>query len=426
MVAAIAPGREASLRKLLDSMNLSPGVVDEANALIPFTAFEKLHFARLALLDDSSMDDLEAFALPRPVLPTYLLFAGDCDCDAETQLAELVERAGEGLRRIFWHCKGFDMRDGLLEWLVAHDRPVGAPYVNWIGRTVRQIHEESALQRALSARARSIGDDDRLRTDPQAARRVLVAFVSAEQAGGRLPLTPPAPTPFGWGVRNLLHLVGLPLIGLLLLPLILLFLPLFAAMLRRHEKNDTEFCPRPYAGAVRAMQELEDHDPSNSFTALGPVKLGRFRRGLVTVLLVLIDYACRHVFGRGHLGRVRTIHFAHWVFLDNKTRVLFLSNYDGSHESYMDDFINKVAWGLNLIFSNGLGWPRTRWLLFGGARRELPFKYYQRGHQLPTQVWYKAYPGLTLADIARNQRIRNGLGEITVSDAQAIAWLKLL
>ena len=35
------------------------------------------------------------------------------------------------------------------------------------------------------------------------------------------------------------------------------------------------------------------------------------------------------------------------------SRVAFLSTYDGSLESYMDDFIDKVAWGLNAIFSNG-------------------------------------------------------------------------
>ena len=29
----------------------------------------------------------------------------------------------------------------------------------------------------------------------------------------------------------------------------------------------------------------------------------------------------------------------------------------------MDDFINKVALGLNLVFSNGIGWPRTRFLV---------------------------------------------------------------
>lgn len=424
VTAAISPGREAGLRKLLDTMNVRPGVVDPANAVLPFAAFPRLHFARFAVLGDATMADLEVFGLPRPRLPIYLVFMGDCDGPGQEQLAELVQRAGEGLRRIFSHCRALDPRDDLLDWLIEHDRPVAAPYVNWIGRTVQQIREESALQRLLSAQVpRGLSE---AAVDPRTMRRQLLAFARAEQAAGRLVLTPPAPTPLGWQIRNLLHAIGLPLAGLVLLPLVILLLPAFLVLLRRHEKRDPEYCPRPRAAAVREMQELEDHDPSNSFTALGPVKPGLFRRGLVQLLLVLIAYACRHVFGRGHLGRVRTIHFAHWVFLDDKTRVLFASNYDGSHESYMDDFINKVAWGLNLIFSNGFGWPRTDWLIKGGARHELRFKYYQRGHQLPTQVWYKAYPGLTLADLDRNRRIREGYERVEMSDAQVLAWLRLL
>ena len=39
--------------------------------------------------------------------------------------------------------------------------------------------------------------------------------------------------------------------------------------------------------------------------------------------------------------------------------MFFSSNYDGSLESYMNDFIDKAAWGLNAIFSNGDGFPRT-------------------------------------------------------------------
>src|SRR5204862_381081 len=83
------------------------------------------------------------------------------------------------------------------------------------------------------------------------------------------------------------------------------------------------------------------------------VKPGRFRRGLLIVLLVLVDYVARHLYTRGHLARVQSIHFARWAFIDGKSRVVFVSNYDGSHQSYMDDFINKVGWGLNLVFSNG-------------------------------------------------------------------------
>jgi len=60
------------------------------------------------------------------------------------------------------------------------------------------------------------------------------------------------------------------------------------------------------------------------------------------------------------------------------------------------------------------------------ARRELPFKLYQRRHQLPTQVWYKAYPGLTLIDLTRNARIRQGLEQSRMSDGEALAWLRLL
>ena len=97
------------------------------------------------------------------------------------------------------------------------------------------------------------------------------------------------------------------------------------------------------------------------------------------------------------------------MFLDNHRRLLFASNYDGSLDSYMDDFINKVAFGLNLVFSNGIGYPRTRFLLSGGAQREQEFKNYLRRHQVPTQVWYKAYPGLTAADLATNTQIREGL-----------------
>ncbi|MDM0080329.1 hypothetical protein QTI17_06970 [Variovorax sp. J31P179] len=434
VVAAVASGRETGLRKLLDSLNLKPGMADPDNALVPFGRFERLHYARFALLTDTTLGDLEAFELPRPRVPLYLSFLGECDGPANDQLAEFAQVAGDGLRSVFAHCEGFDVDGNLFAWLKARSLPVAAGYVNRIGRTVRQVREDSALQRALASQVpRDIAAEAE---DPQALRHRLLAFVQAEQLEGRLLLTSPERTPTGWWLRNLLHAIA-PFAVLLVLVLLVCRLPLLLPLLvllavwlvwqlRRREKSDPEFCPRPDREAVQEMQRLEDHDLTNSFTALGPVKPGLFRRWLTQLILYAIDYACRHVFGRGHLARVQTIHFARWVFLDGKTRVLFASNYDGSHESYMDDFINKAAWGLNLIFSNGFGWPRTDWLLKGGARHELRFKYYQRRHQLPTQVWYKAYPGLTLTDLERNRRIREGFEMHQVTDAQALEWLRLL
>ena len=88
--------------------------------------------------------------------------------------------------------------------------------------------------------------------------------------------------------------------------------------------------------------------------------------------------------------------------------MLFASNYDGSLESYMDDFIDKISWGLNLVFTNGIGYPRTRWLIKDGCRDELAFKDYLRLHQVPTLVWHPAYGRLSTANVAANERLRKG------------------
>ena len=260
----------------------------------------------------------------------------------------------------------------------------------------------------------------------QQLRRELIDFVDVEVSAGRLGLTPPDPTPLRWQIAKLLHLVAISLAGLILLPLLIVLSPLSIFILRTKEESDAEICPPPDRAVLLELQHLEDYDVTNQYTAIGSVNPGLFRRWLVTVLLGLIDYTCRHIFTRGFLARVQTIHFALWAFLDDKRRLVFTSSYDGGHEAYMDDFINKVAWGLNLAFSHGVGWPRTRWLIAGGARIENKFKNYQRRHQLPAQVPYRAYPGLALIDLKRNQRVRQGLELASVTDALAQAWLRLL
>ena len=424
VLARVTPGRERGLRELLETMNSAPGMADPANAVLPFGQFQRLHFARLAMLDDPTLGDIEAHGVPRPSLPVYLAFVGSCDGPAGECIADLAHRAGTGLRQIFTHCDGFDATADLLAWLRAHQRPLAANYINWVGRTVRQIKEESALRRALAAKVPRAP----LASGAQAQqlRRELIDFVDAEVSAGSLGLTPAEPTPLRWKIAKLVHLVAIPLTGLILTPLLIVLSPLLILILRTKEESDPEICPPPDRAALLELQRLEDYDVTNQYTAFGSVKPGLFRRWLVTVLLVLIDYTCRHIFTRGFLARVQTIHFAFWAFLDDKRRLVFTSNYDGGHEAYMDDFINKVAWGLNLAFSHGVGWPRTRWLVARGARIEDKFKNFQRRHQLPTQVWYNAYPGLVLADLKRNQRIREGLEPATVTDAQAQAWLRLL
>jgi hypothetical protein len=208
-------------------------------------------------------------------------------------------------------------------------------------------------------------------------------------------------------------------------PLLLVLAAVAAIQLRRLEKSDPELCSRTDPAYAADLAAIEDHQVSNQFSAMGSLKPGVVRLWTTIVVLWAIDYAARHLYTRGRLARVRTIHFARWVFLDRRKRILFLSNYDGSLESYMDDFINKVGFGLNVVFSNGIGYPRTDWLIVGGCRDERKFKEYLRRHQMPTQVWYKAYPGLTAIDLERNVRIREGF-ESALTEEAAREWVALL
>ena len=420
VVAQIVESRESELRQLLATMNREPGVVNSENPLVPFGRLSKLHFARFVILEDSTRQDLVVYGMPPAKATKSLAFLCDFDGPVSGFRRDLVTHAEDGLRRLFSYCQPAPGED-LLLWLERNDRPASASYVNWIGRTMQQVREEETLYQALVPLLKVDGQS----SSPRQIWNDLRQYVQQEQASGHLTLSSPEPTSVVWTLKNLLHLIGVPLLILIFLPVILLYLPIFLIQLRRHEKADPVIAPRPTPEHASALATLEDRIITNQFSAYGNIKPGPFRRWTITAVFVAIDYAARHVYKRGFLARVVTIQFARWVFLDNNTRVFFASNYDGSLESYMGDFINKVAWGLNIVFSNGLGYPRTNWLIAGGAKDELTFKDYLRRHQLPTQVWYNAAPGITAHDMERNSRICQGIGKSSMSDSELNQWIRL-
>jgi hypothetical protein len=425
VLAPVAADRVGELRQALASMNRAPGVVDPQNPVIPFAQFETLHFARVLVLEDMTLDDITAYGLPRVNYPSYLAVLADFDGPAEKFVAELIQRAGEGLKHIFSYCQDFRSDTDLRMWIEAHKVSAATAYVNWIGRTVKQVGEEAALHDALVSYVRQNGATLQ-GMQPTQIHDELAQYVSGEQESGRLKLTPVAPTPLDWQLRNLANLLGVPFVLLLLTPFLLIYLPFFLIQLRWHENHDPDIAPRIDPAHAHQLAMLEDHDVTNQFSAMGALKPGLFRRSTLVFILWVIDYTTKHIYGRGRLARVSTIHFARWVFLDNKKRLLFASNYDGSLESYMDDFINKVGFGLNVVFGNGIGYPRTRWLLLDGAKNEQKFKYVLRRHELATEVWYNAHPGLTALDRHRNTLIREGLEKSSLSNAEAQQWLQLI
>lgn len=414
IVAPVQPGRLDDLRQLLDRM----GDDVAGNDVVPFGRLTAVHFARLVVLDATTDVDGRAIG-PK------LVYLSDVDGSLARHIEDLVDVAGAGVDELFSHCEGYPeggaTRRQRIACLYAWMAPAAAVYVNTIGRTVAQIEREDRLRDEVE---RYLDGNELARSTPTEVRAELLTFVGREP-GLAWTLEPDPKPPLAWRARETLHFAGGVAAALALAPVALLAGPAYALALRRHEQADRPDQVQPDGTAPREAEITEDVWVHNPFTAVGLVKPGLFRRATATVVLGVVNFGTRHLFNRGSLTGVKTIHFARWVFLDGKRRIIFASNYDGSLESYMGDFIDKVAWGLNAVFSNGVGYPRTSWLVAGGARDEEAFKAFLRAHQIPTGVWFSAYPHLTTANIENNAAIRAGLVGVK-NDAEVERWLARL
>jgi hypothetical protein len=413
IVAKVKPRQVSQLKRTLEAVG------DDAagNEVLPFGRLSTTHFARLVFLEES--EDLAGKRIP-----PQLVYMSDVDAPLGRHLDELVDAAGTGLDRIFANCEGYPARRAgtrvrRLAFLREHMVDAGAVYANTVGRTVRQVRREAALHDAIE---RFLDGADWRTRRPEEVRAAVQDFVNTQPAlaWARAPLPDPG---LADRVRETAGALRVPLALLAAAPVLVPALPLWALLVRLHELRDPAEHLKPDEAHLRRLTELEDHAVQNQFTAIGHLKRGPVRRATTVGVLRLVGWAARYVFNHGSLTGVKTIHFARWVMLDDNRRLIFASNYDGSLESYMDDFIDKVAWGLNAVFSNGFGYPETRFLLWDGARDELAFKDHLRRHQIPTQVWYSAYPHLSAANIENNAHIRAGLTG-AMSPEEVERWLR--
>ncbi|MEW6634475.1 MAG: cytochrome P450 [Pseudomonadota bacterium] len=194
-------------------------------------------------------------------------------------------------------------------------------------------------------------------------------------------------------------------------------------MLRRLEDKDL---PESASVDISTLNEIlarEDRVAQNNLTAISTMKAGRLRRLAIRLSFYLISISAQKVFKPGFLATINTIHFARWVLLPGTDKLMFFSNYGGSWESYLEDFIAKAAAGLTGVWSNTEGYPRTQWLFLDGARDGDRFKRWARRQQVPTLFWYSAYPHLNTTRIRINSRIRRGIASAVGN--QARDWLSL-
>jgi hypothetical protein len=148
------------------------------------------------------------------------------------------------------------------------------------------------------------------------------------------------------------------------------------------------------------------------------------RKAMLAIILWVVERARHTIAYEGMLGGITSIHFARWVDLGDGT-LLFFSNYDGSWEAYLGDFVDKAHIYLTAVWSNTRWFPTAHGIFFGGASKEATFKQWTRTCQVENQIWYSAYKDLTVLDVHRNAAIREGAsGEM--NEKQAQAWLARL
>ena len=177
------------------------------------------------------------------------------------------------------------------------------------------------------------------------------------------------------------------------------------------------FADAPEVGKKALENVLQELTSQASQTPPPPVEsAGRVgsRLGKVSELTILVPLAPGgaqrlRAFLRllnGNLAgadKVGTVHDMRFVFLDDDTRMLFATTFDGEWDAYIDDFITKIPDYLDIIDSAWDGWPGIR---NPGA------KDYLARHQVTAEGWYVGNPDLTVVETRRLKRIGKAVDEL--------------
>jgi len=99
--------------------------------------------------------------------------------------------------------------------------------------------------------------------------------------------------------------------------------------------------------------------------------------------------------------KVGTVHDMRFVFLDNDTKLLFATAYDGDWDAYIDDFATRIPDYLDVLNAGWEGWPGIR---------SPEAKNYLAKHQVTAEGWFVAND-LTVAETRRLKRIGEAVDE---------------
>src|SRR4029450_6391181 len=100
---------------------------------------------------------------------------------------------------------------------------------------------------------------------------------------------------------------------------------------------------------------------------------------------------------------VGTVHDMRFVFVDNDTKLLFATAYDGDFDLYIEDFAAKIPNAMDLWLSNFEGYP--------GMRNPSAAKDWSAKDQGAAEAWYVNSPNLTAAETRKLEKVGKAVDE---------------
>jgi hypothetical protein len=97
------------------------------------------------------------------------------------------------------------------------------------------------------------------------------------------------------------------------------------------------------------------------------------------------------------------LHDMRVVFIDNDTRMLFATVFDGTWDSYINDFASKMPDQLDALFAEMEGYPGIH---------DPNIKDFLRQYQITADEFYCAYPDATVTEIRKGQRVLKAWEEL--------------
>lgn len=408
VIAPVLRGQEQDLKDLLtvigrDIAGKGP------NGHIQLPQFSTIHFARWVVIPPADTQNLSG-------PPSLLAFGTDHDGPDEALLAEIAAKAMAALDAIYSHCDGWPGPQDpkrVVNYFLERRIPYGARHVACRGQTVRDLNDAVAARDRMEAYV-----DSTVRPARAAEGQALDAAAAAKQIAAirenAAPIPSISPFPLNWqlpvAAAGAVGVVGgglfllfrrSPILGFFGAAALLGIGKGYVDALHRHEADERdkwqETTP-PSLDHLRQLRGWEDHKVQNQMTHVVPVKPGRFRRFTLRFVLAAIDFLARFHWNRGELGGIPTIHFARWMLIENGERLLFFSNFDGSWENYLGDFIDRASAGLTGVWSNTVEFPPATNLIQDGSQQAEAFKNWTRKYQIETQVWYSAYPDVSVVN----------------------------